>query len=96
MGMAGPSVLLDLDTVLFCRALDPPLDRFDFVRIVLRGVVLVVDIAPCRTHVLRGVDRILVVHLVSELYIAILLFAFRRVNVIPPVNLVTQFGCILS
>src|SRR4051812_49605426 len=62
--------------------LDAALDGVDFIFTVLRGVVRVVDVTPCRADMVRGVDRVLVVDRIGELDVAVLVLAPLGVHVI--------------
>src|SRR4051812_43251853 len=77
----SPLLRTDLDTVLFGGALDPPLDRFHFILVILRGVIFVVNVAPRRADVFLGVNRILLVGRVGVFHITVLVLALFRADI---------------
>src|SRR4051794_23404621 len=73
--------------MLLRGALDPVLDLAYFVGIVLGGIILVIDIAPCSPDMLGRVDRVLVVGWVGELNIAICMFALAGVDIVATIDM---------
>jgi hypothetical protein len=66
---------MDFNPVLFGGAPDALFNGFDFICIVLSSVVLVVHVVPGGAHMLRCINRILVVGRVSKLDVTILVLA---------------------
>src|SRR4051812_25155224 len=65
------SILAYLNAMLLRGASDALLDRLDLARVILRCVVLMVDVRPCRAYVLVRVYRVLVVRRVRVLHVPI-------------------------
>src|SRR5688500_4300018 len=93
---SATSVPLALNAVPLGCPLDSVLDRADLVAVVLGGVVLVVDVAPGRPHVLGGVDRVPVVDRIGELNVAVLALALLRADVLAAVDLGAHWSILRS
>src|SRR5687767_6065563 len=68
---------------------DPPLNLLDFIFIIFRGVIFVVNIAPGRPNMFWSVYRVFVVDWIGEGYIAILTLTFFGIDILPSINFVS-------
>jgi hypothetical protein len=83
---ANRLIFADFHAVFLSRFFDTALNRPDFVGVVFRGVVLLIDVTPGGTHVRGRVNRIFIVRRIGKLDVAVFVFARVGIYILAPVD----------
>ena len=83
--------------MIFRGPFDPIFDNRNFVRVVLSGIILMVNVVPGGPYVLGRIDRVLVVGRVREFHITVFALALIGIYILSAVYALSfgfwQFDC---